>query len=130
MVIFQPFRSYTQGADEEYGAEVDSFDSESSCSDLSWSSWPEDVPEDDENAVLGEIWLKYRSYRRKWRTMRGKKPRDRFGKPRFHSRMSFGKGRRTDLGSKGVGKSGPGTKSRGNPKGKDGKILKCHIWGI
>ena len=33
------------------------------------------------------------------------------------------------MGSKGAGKSGPGTKSRGNPKGKYGKTLKCHICG-
>ena len=44
--------------------DAESCDSASSCSEMSWSSFPADVPHDDPNAVLGEIWLKFRSYRR------------------------------------------------------------------
>ena len=57
-----PFSGPVKGADPD---DIDSCDSESSCSVCTWHSWNPEIPEGDENAVLGEIWYKCQKYRRK-----------------------------------------------------------------
>lgn len=62
-----------------FDQELDEADSESSCSEFSDIELPEDIPADDENAVAGEILSQFRKYRRAWRKLKGRYPRDRQG---------------------------------------------------
>ena len=75
-----PFSYGTEQDDlEQYADEADS---ESSCSECSWNSYPEDLDWDDENAVLNEVYFRFKKARRQWRNVRGRFPRNRFGKAR------------------------------------------------
>ena len=122
--------------EEEYISEFGSTeyyecDSESSCSEVSWSSWPEEVNENDYNACLGEIYFKMRKAKRQFRKITGRLPRNRFGRPRRFKKRHF-RGGKGQLKAKGFGKrtlqmSFPEAK---NPRGKDGRPLTFHNRGL
>ena len=95
----------------------------------------------DDDAIASELYLQYRAARKKWRRFTGKVPR----------RYRKGKGKGTGHGGKnpyrsyasflppgafagGKGK-GKGKGNRTNPRGRDGKVLRCskcnsdqHLW--
>ena len=105
---------------------AESCDSESSCSELFWSSFPADILEDDQNAVLGEIWYTFRKCRREWRDLAENLPRNRFGQRRLLKRSVS---RRHPCIETWSGKGNSGVKRSGNPKGKDDKPFRCRICG-
>ena len=100
----------------------------------------------DDNAIASELYHQYKVARRRWRRFSGRPPR-RFrrvsNRPRDYSRLQKSPYARSFAsfmppsafaGGKGKGKSS-GKSGKTNPRGRDGKILKCskchseqHLW--
>ena len=99
-----PYSSGNPGSSEDFpqfsrDPAHDSYDvgscvSEPSCSELSWSPWPEGACPNDTNVVLGETWCKIRKAKRQLWAVRGEAPRNRFGQSRgpFERRRAQRKG--------------------------------------
>ena len=99
----------------------------------------------DDDAIASELYLQYRAARKKWRRFTGKVPRRyRKGKGKGYGSGTGGKNPYRSYasflpagafaGGKGKGKT-QGKGSRTNPRGRDGKVLRCskcnsdqHLW--
>ena len=67
--LFQDYHGFDPGDLPIVGAtastDVDSCDSESSCSVMTWNSLSDDIDPKDLNDVMGDVWVKLQQYRRK-----------------------------------------------------------------